>query len=183
MNDTIYQLKISLKGLIPPIWRIFQVAGSLTLHELHLTAQIVMGWENNHLYRFIIDGVAYGDPDPEGWPQVKGAGQTQLQQVVSQPGQKFIYVYDFGADWQHVLKVEGVLAPESDALYPRCLKGQRACPPEDCGGIWNYSNLLDIYQDPRHEDFALARQGLGPDFAPEMFEVQRVNQALRGSLG
>jgi hypothetical protein len=178
MNERIYQLKISLKGLLPPIWRTFQVAGQITLPDLHLTAQTVMGWENIHLYRFIIDGLPYGDPDTDGWPNVTAAQDILLAQVISQPGQKFIYVYDFGDDWQHVLRVERILSPEANTLYPRCLKGQRACPPENCGGIWQYSTLLDIRQDPDHESYAAVTQQLGPAFDPEAFAPERVNEAL-----
>ena len=187
MNETnpaaeplIYQCKVSLKGLIPPIWRKFQVSGAVTLYRLHLILQIVMGWSNQHLYQFIIEGVDYSEPPPEtAWPPVQDPHRVTLNQVSHQPGHKFIYVYDFGADWQHVIKVDKILPPQPNIDYPLCLSGQRACPPENAGGIFHYTELLEILQDPTHEDYAGVIARLGEDFNPDAFDVNRVNQALR----
>ena len=175
---TVYQLKISLKGLIPPIWRRVQVSSTITVAELHLILQAVMGWQNLHTYRFIIEGVAYGQPETDDWPAVQSAEQTRLEQIISEQGQKFIYVYDFESDWQHVLKVEQILQLEAEDFYPRCLTGQRACPPEDCGGIFSYSDLLHILADPTHEDYSAAIDWLGREFNPEAFDPEATNIAL-----
>lgn len=180
VEPLIYQCKVSLKGLIPPIWRKFQVSGEVTLYHLHLILQIVMGWKNQHLYQFIIDGVDYSEPPPDtAWPPVQDPHRVTLNQVIHQPGSKFIYVYDFGADWQHVIKVDSILPPQPDTGYPLCLSGQRACPPENSGGIFHYTELLEIRQDPTHEDYAEVTAGLGEGFDPDAFEVNSVNQALR----
>lgn len=176
----VYQGKVSLKGIIPPIWRKFQVAGDTTLYRLHLILQTVMGWHNQHLYRFIIDGIEYMEPPPEtAWPPVQDPHRVTLSNVVHEEDSKFIYVYDFGADWQHIISIDRILPAQPEVDHPICLAGQRACPPEECGGIFNYGNLLEIIQDPNHEDYAEARDLLAESFDPEAFEVEQVNRALQ----
>jgi tRNA (cmo5U34)-methyltransferase len=175
---SVYQCKVSLKGLIPPIWRKIQVAGDIGLDEFHRILQTVMGWGNYQSYRFIIDGLSYGPADEAG-SAVMAAGEMRLNQVVEAEGSKFIYVYDLADDWQHVIKIEKILPPEPDVHYPICLAGQRACPPEECGGIWEYSNLLEILKNPRHPDYRQILEDFGGDFDPEVFDLTRINRALQ----
>jgi hypothetical protein len=175
----IYQCKISLKGIIPPIWRKFQVRSDITLYRLHLVLQSVMGWQNYHLYEFAIEGVLYSEPSDEEWYKAKNARQVKLNRVIEGAGSKFIYLYDFGDDWQHALKVEKVLPPNPDIRYAVCLAGGRACPPEDCGGTWGYMNMLEALKDPKHEEHASFLVWLGGGFDPEAFELDRVNTELR----
>jgi tRNA (cmo5U34)-methyltransferase len=176
----IYQCKVSLKGLIPPIWRKIQVSGDIRLDELHRVLQIVMGWGNYHSYRFIIDGVIYGPLDDVfADATVRAAHEVRLSQVAGTEGRRFIYLYDLADDWQHVIKVEKILAPKPGVQYPICRAGQRACPPEECGGIWEYTNLLEILQDPRHPEHREILEPYGGDFDPEMFDLVRVNRALQ----
>jgi tRNA (cmo5U34)-methyltransferase len=170
----IYQLKISLKGLIPPIWRKIQLQSDVTLPELHRILQIVMGWGNYHPYRFIIDRQTYGEE-----PNLKLARETRLSEVVTAAGSKFIYLYDPADDWQHVVKLEKIVSPQAGTSYPLCLAGQRACPPEECGGIWEYTNLLEILKNPEHPEYREMLEQYGGDFDPEAFNVDRVNKALR----
>ncbi|MCL4297819.1 MAG: methyltransferase [Anaerolineae bacterium] len=176
----IYQCKVSLKGLIPPIWRKIQVSGDIRLDEFHRVLQIVMGWGNYHSYRFIIDGVTYGPlGDVFADATVRPAHEVRLSQVAGTEGSRFIYLYDLADDWQHVVKVEKILAPKPGVQYPVCRAGQRACPPEECGGIWEYTNLLEILQDPRHPEHREILEPYGGDFDPEAFDLDRVNRALQ----
>jgi SAM-dependent methyltransferase len=176
----IYQCKVSLKGLIPPIWRKIQVSGDIRLDELHRVLQIVMGWGNYHSYRFIIDGITYGPLDDVfADATVRAAHVVRLSQVAGMEVSRFIYLYDLADDWQHVVKVEKILAPKPGVQYPICLTGQRACPPEECGGIWEYTNLLEILQDPRHPEHREILEPYGGDFDPEAFDLARVNRALQ----
>lgn len=174
----IYQLKISLKGLIPPIWRKLQVRGDVNLHDLHQTLQVVMGWGNYHHYQFIIEGVRYGEPNPAD-SALKPAREVTLNQLVGLAGSKFIYLYDPADDWQHVVKVEKIFLPEPGTYYPVCLAGKRACPPEESGGIWEYTNLLEVLENPRHPEYRELVDQFGLEFDPEDFDVARVNRALR----
>lgn len=174
----VYQLKISLKGLLPPIWRKLQVRGDVNLHDLHQTLQVVMGWGNYHRYQFMIEGTRYGQPDPAD-PALKPAHEVTLSQVISAEGSKFIYLYDPADDWQHVVKVERIVPPEPGIYYPLCLAGKRACPPEESGGIWEYTNLLDILANPRHPEYHELVEQFGFEFDSEVFDVTRINRALR----
>ena len=175
----VYQLRVAVKEITPPIWRVIQVAGDATLYRLHLILQEVMGWDNYHLFMFTIDGIEYGEPDPSDFREVKSARRVKLGQVIRQARQRFLYEYDFGDGWEHDVKVEKVLAPVAGVHYPVCLGGERACPPEDCGGSWGYEELLDTIRDPEHEEYEEMMEWLGGKFDPEEFDLEGVNQALR----
>jgi tRNA (cmo5U34)-methyltransferase len=148
------------------------------LFELHRILQVVMGWGNYHRYQFIIDGITYSEPDPTPSP-IKAASEAILSGVVHSEDDKFIYVYDLTDDWQHVVKVEQILPAEPGINYPVCLDGERACPLEECGGIVEYANLLEILHDPNHPEYREMLEHFGGDFDPEAFDLGRVNRALR----
>jgi len=175
----IYQLKITLKGIRPPIWRRIQVAGNAPLSRLHRILQIVMGWEDYHLHSFSIDRVFYGKPEP-GWEMGdRNEKKYTLASVVSTVKEKFLYIYDFGDDWIHEILVEKILPPGKEAKYPVCLAGKRACPPEDSGGVWGYAQMLEIMQDPKHEEYDSLMEWLGDEFDPETFDPEKINAKLR----
>ncbi|MBI2855057.1 MAG: plasmid pRiA4b ORF-3 family protein [Chloroflexi bacterium] len=178
---TVFQLKVTLKEIRPPIWRRFLVPADISLHGLHLVLQKVMGWSNYHLYEFEIAGKEYGEPDPDvdfGESDIVNAKRTKLWKVLPAVGSKFTYTYDFGDDWRHELLVEKVLPSGEDRSYPVCLGGKRNCPPEDCGGPWGYEDLLSVIHDPSHEDHYDKMTWLGGRFDPEAFDLEEVNRAL-----
>lgn len=177
----IYQIKVTLKHSKPPIWRRIQVAGDTRLDKLHLILQEVMGWENYHLHQFIVGGTYYGKPHPDydDFFEMKDEKKVRLNQIAPREKSKFTYEYDFGDSWEHELLVEKVLPPESDVHYPCCIKGKRACPPEDVGGVWGYDSFLEAIQnpaDPEHEDML---EWIGGEFDPEAFDLDEINEALR----
>ena len=137
-----------------------------------------MGWANYHLYQFTIGGATYSRPDFELELDEEDAQKVKLAQVVSEKD-RFVYEYDFGDSWEHELLVEKISQPEKGKRYPLCLTGKRACPPEDCGGIWGYTDLLEIIQDPDHEEYEEMMDWLGGEFDPEVFNIDEVNQLLR----
>lgn len=102
-----------------------------------------------------------------------------LANVVSAVKEKFIYIYDFGDDWIHEILVEKILPPGKEAKYPVCLAGKRACPPEDSGGVWGYAQMLEIVQDPKHEEYDSLMEWLGDEFDPETFDPEKINAKLR----
>lgn len=176
-NTSILQLKITLKSIAPPVWRRLQVPGKTTLGELHQMIQAAMGWYSEHLHCFIIDGAEYSLPD-------FGLGcederRVRLDQVVTGVPSRFRYVYDFGDNWDHDIRVEKILEPEKGVTYPRCVKGKRACPPEDCGGPWGYADLLEILSNPQDEEYEERMEWLGDEFDPEEFHLDIVNQRLK----
>jgi hypothetical protein len=178
-SETIYQLTITLRGIKPPIWRRIQVPGDITLARLHQILQGVMGWTDSHLHQFIVGDTFIGAPDPAFGMETEDERGVRLSQVARGPRATFIYEYDFGDSWEHEILVENVSPATPGARYPVCLAGARACPPEDCGGIWGYAELLEIIRDPDHPEHAEMQEWLGSDFDPESFDLDEVNRVLK----
>ncbi len=143
MTPVVYQIKVTLKGSKPPIWRRMRVTSETTLAQLHRILQRVMGWESYHLYQFVVGGIEYGDPGMLEEMEGEDARRVTLATLVRGEKDKFFYEYDFGDSWDHELLIEQMLPPEAGKYYPVCLAGKRACPPEDCGGIWGYAGFLN----------------------------------------
>ena len=183
----IYQFKITLKGSNPKIWRRIQVPGKYNFHQFHRAIQRSMGWKSvdkdYHLHEFQVTNPrsmkkdVVGMPHPQGSPkEVRAATQKLLlQPVVAEKKAKIadyfvpvnkrgIYKYDFeenkDANWQHQILFETVLRPEASSNYPKCVAGERACPPEDCGGVDGYERLLKTMADPKHEEYHTMKEWL-----------------------
>lgn len=175
-TSRVFQLKVTLKGTKPPIWRRVLVESSATLDQLHEVIQAAFGWWNYHLYEFEVGRSRYGVPDPDGFdvgPPTRDAHETRLDQVGG-VGSSIAYTYDFGDNWEHTIIVEKVLDTSPVVSLPACTGGRRAGPPEDCGGVWGYEALLAILADPSHPlhaeraEWASAWGGAGLD--PDAFD-------------
>jgi hypothetical protein len=178
--ESISQIKITLKDIQPPIWRRFQVPGRISLKKLHRIIQTLMPWDGYHLHQFIIDGVDYGEPDPEAdLSELKDDRYARLNKVVPAAPDRFIYEYDFGDGWEHEILVEKVLPPQEGVRYPICLAGKRACPPEDCGGVDGYADFLEAIRNPAHEEHDRILEWVGGSFDPEAFDLEGINLALK----
>lgn len=180
-QEMVYQLKVVLLETDPPVWRRFVVLSSVTLHRLHLILQDVMGWANSHLYRFQIESKEYAEPDPDNEfneLDFKNSRLTKLGRLVAKKGSTFLCEYDFGDSWVHELVLEDILEYEPGKQYPTCLAGERACPPEDCGGTYGYVELLEIIRDPHHEQCVDMTTWLGGHFDPEAFDLKTINNKL-----
>jgi hypothetical protein len=178
-DDRIFQLKVTLKGSKPPIWRRVQVRADTGLGDLHAILQTVMGWDDSHLHQFIVQGEYYGVPTGDDF-NVMDEDEFTLAQVSGREKSKMVYEYDFGDGWMHDMVVEKILPPDQGAKLPRCVDGQCACPPEDCGGIWGYYNLLEAVRDPKHPEHEELREWLGEKYDPEAFDLDRINGLLSG---
>jgi hypothetical protein len=180
-SQSIYQLKITLNDSKPPIWRRVLVPKNITLYELHEIIQTVMGWDDYHLHQFTIDSQIYGNPeyDEYGDLETKNEKKYRLDQFVHGDRFKFHYEYDFGDGWLHNLLVEKILPKEKGIDYPVCIKGKRACPPEDVGGVWGYDNFLEAIADPTHEEHDSYLEWIGGEFDPAAFDLDGVNERLR----
>lgn len=177
-DPSIFQLKVTLKRIKPPIWRRIHVPGDTTLGAFHDVIQIAMGWTNSHLHQFIVDGEYYGEPRPDYGLEMDDQDTVRLDDIVSGEKDKFVYKYDFGDGWVHTILVEKVLAPDPDVTYPRCVKGKRNCPPEDSGGPWGYSHFLEAIEDEDHPQHEQYTDWIGGDFDPEAFDRDEVNEML-----
>jgi len=176
-----YVLSVTLSEVKPPVWRRLRVASDLTLRDLHHVLQVAMGWDDCHLHEFEIDGKRYGMPDP---PEDLGRSPLDEQDyrlaALLRRGTRFEYLYDFGDDWRHQIVVEDTVSREAEAPKAQCLAGARACPPEDCHGPLGYSDLLEVLARTGKRSLEL-RKWVGPDFAPEKFDLDLVNRELRGA--
>ena len=175
----IYQIKITLLGSDPPIWRRIQVRGDTPLDRLHDIIQVAMGWTNSHLHQFIVGRTYFGPPDPY-YEELELNDETEstLSQITKDEKATFIYEYDFGDSWTHELLVEEIVPP-GEQKYPVCLAGERACPPEDVGGVWGYEGFLEAIRDPDHPDHEDYIEWIGGNFDSEAFDLEAVNAALR----
>ncbi len=175
----IYQIKITLRDSKPPIWRRVLVPGNFSLYKLHKVIQLAMGWTDSHLHQFIIDGQYYGIPSPDDWEPMIDERRHTLSKIAPEPKRKFIYEYDFGDSWEHQILVESIIQPEAGVKYPVCIKGKRACPPEDVGGVWGYDEFLAAIADPSHSEHETYTEWIGGDFDPEEFDLDDINEELR----
>jgi hypothetical protein len=176
--ENVYQIKITLRDSKPPIWRRLLVPDSISLYKLNQIIQIAMGWTDSHLHQFIIHGEYYSIPSPEDWGPIIDERRSRLDQIAASESDKFIYEYDFGDSWDHEVLVEKILPPEPGVKYPVCIKGKRACPPEDVGGIWGYEEFLEAMSDPNHDEHDRFIAWWGGEFDPEEFDIEEINQVL-----
>ncbi|HEC34489.1 MAG TPA: plasmid pRiA4b ORF-3 family protein, partial [Chloroflexi bacterium] len=145
----------------------------------HHIIQAAMGWADYHLHQFIVGQTYYGRPHPDYGLDMRDERRVRLSQIAPGEGSKFRYEYDFGDGWLHGLLVEKVLEPEPGQHYPVCIKGKRACPPEDVGGIWGYASFLEAIQNPDHPEHEDYMEWIGQEFDPEAFDLDEINAALR----
>lgn len=176
---SIYQIKVTLRGSKPPIWRRIQVRSDITLGQLHHILQNVMDWDGYHLHQFIVGGIYYGEPHPDYGFDMIDENRIELNQIVSGAKFKFTYEYDFGDSWEHILLVEKILPPEQGQHYPLCVKGKLACPPEDVGGIWGYYGFLEAIRDPKHPEHEDYLEWCGGGFDADAFDLAAINERLQ----
>ena len=183
-SHQIYQFKITLKGIRPPIWRRFQVPEHYTFWDLHVAIQDAMGWWDSHLHSFLVKNQRTGHQEEIGMPGddpliddriILPGWEKSISQYFSRENRKAVYLYDFGDGWQHDLVLEQIVTAEEGMVYPRCLDGKRTCPPEDCGGVWGYGKLLEVLSDPKNKEYKDTVEWLGESFDPEHFDATDVN--------
>jgi len=168
------RLKISLEDWEPPIWRRVEVNKDLSFWEFHRVIQEAMGWEDDHLHEFRAAGQVVGMPGLEdelfGREPALPEDTTTLGELLIRQ-RKFRYWYDFGDDWWHTITIETRLPPDPAAPRAVLVAGEGACPPENCGGVYGYANMLDALNDPDSEDHEEVREWLGEDFDPNHFDL------------
>lgn len=174
--NQVYQFKITLDETSPLIWRRIQVPESYSFWDLHVAIQDAMGWADSHLHQFDMINpktgreVELGIPDDEWDNEALPGWEVKIADYFTVENNTARYVYDFGDYWEHTVKLEKILPREQKLEYPTCVEGERACPPEDCGGIPGYEDLLMTISDPDDEEYEDTIEWLGDDFDPEYFD-------------
>jgi hypothetical protein len=181
------QFKITLLESHPPIWRRIQIK-DCTLDKLHEHIQTAMGWTNSHLHHFILNKQLYGNPElvEPNFVELKykDSTTTTISDILPKNARRFRfqYEYDFGDSWYHEVLFEGIVSPDSKAKYPLCLEGARACPPDDCGGVWGYADLVEAIGDKKHERHDEMLECVGGKFDPEKFDPAKATKEMRKGL-
>ncbi|MEM1324299.1 MAG: plasmid pRiA4b ORF-3 family protein [Bacteroidota bacterium] len=174
----IFQLKVTLEGAKPPIWRRLEVEPDTLLSDLHKIIQTAMGWTNSHLHQFDVNRRLYAPPSEYDDYSDDYTG-LKIHDFFLRKGDKLRYEYDFGDSWSHLILLEEVKEKEADVYYPRCTKGKRACPPEDCGGIWGYMELVEVMKKKKGARYQEMKEWLGGDLDPEAFDLEEINEGLK----
>lgn len=189
----VYQLYIMLENSNPPIWRRILLDSLTILPDLHGFIQVAMGWKDKHVHEFIIGDRSYDHPTPqdrmyEEVAHLDGHAQIgepiMLQEFVEGEGFTFSYRYDFADNWKPLITIEEITIWTPDSILPLCLDGARACPPEDCGGIYHYNAMLPLLEKRKNAE------NLTPDekkalkrfhwkFEPTTFPIKKVQQEYK----
>jgi Plasmid pRiA4b ORF-3-like protein len=177
MPRQIYQLKVTLVGIEPRVWRRLLVPGGFTLDRVSRIIQVAFGWQGHHLHSFEIAGRQYGEPDPLGELDLDDELDWRLDAVADR-GDRFTYVYDFGDWWEHQVVVESIGPADPEQRYPACVAGERAGPPEDVGGPEGYGEVLAVLADPARPDPTGVRDWL-VGFDPVRCQPELVSTLLR----
>ena len=177
--DKILQFKITLTDSKPLVWRRFHITDDFRIDRFHQVIQILMGWKNYHLHDFRIHGREIGMIDEwvdEYQPRLEDETCIYLEDFEFEKGDVLLYRYDYGDDWEHELKIEKITSGFLSA--PSCLEGKNATPPEDCGGMSGYRELLKILKKPAHPEYNSWRKWLPRDFDPDHYNIRAVNKEL-----
>ena len=178
--EQIVHLRITLDDIKPKVSRLIAVPFGIWLDGLHLVFQAAMGWTNSHLYMIQARDCAWGMPAPDfGDNELLPANKSTLADLVADTAAKrFKYVYDFGDDWQHSVRIEKLTIAAPGVGYPLLLEATGRCPPEDVGGREGYAEMLSVLSDPAHERHAEFVEWYGRDFDPKAVDTDRLEQAV-----
>ncbi len=159
MHQKVLRFRVSLSGSNPEIWREIDVPGHYNFWELHVAIQDAMGWLDYHLHEFAprkagpTRGKSIGLPESENDENIIAGWELSAKKYFSSLGNTIDYVYDFGDGWHHEITLIGMFLAPLDSIYPQCLDGKMACPPEDSGGLDGYQSVLEILSDQSHEEY------------------------------
>lgn len=179
----VYQFKVTLKEIEPAIWRRILVPTTYSFWEFHVAVQDSMGWLDYHLHEFkvvnpdtgAIDAIGIPDDEvPKEKQDCMAGWEMPIAYYFRHPGDQAEYEYDFGDGWEHQIVLEGILLREQKTKYPKCIGGDRSCPPEDCGGVPGYEKLVRISRDPAHKEYQSMKQWLGSVYDPDAFDFKKV---------
>ncbi|WNG19855.1 plasmid pRiA4b ORF-3 family protein [Cystobacter fuscus] len=186
-SGSIYVLHVKLEEIQPPIWRELHVQAGTSLSRLHAILQEAFGWTDSHLHQFETHSKRYGPRLPGDdfglglVPPTLNEHKYLLSDIAPAARASFTYVYDFGDSWVHRIRVKKVQPAQARMRYPACTAGARAAPPEDCGGVPGYENLLEALRDPGHEGREELLEWVGGSYDPEAFDLEATDKAVRAA--
>lgn len=175
---TVHELRVTLLDVAPPVWRLVRVPSALPLSTVHTILQIALGWEDRHLHEWRVGDVTYALSDEESWGEEFADESAALLADVAPPDGVLHYDYDFGDGWEHLVEVAAVVPYNASVPPVACLAGERACPPEDCGGPRGYERLVDALRDPDDPDHDAVLAEIGDRWDPDEFDSASVNRRL-----
>jgi hypothetical protein len=181
-SEQIFQLRIELRYLHPPIWRRVAVPAGMTLRRLHDVIQAVFLWQGAHLHQFEVGDTIYGRT--EFADEDLGVGRAysdrniRLEALIARGVKRFVYLYDFGDGWEHLVTIQRVGERKEGVEYPVLLAGARRAPPDDCGGPPGFENFLDAMADDTHPEHAFLLDWYGGRFDPADMELETVEAML-----
>lgn len=181
-KDLAFHFRVNLRGIEPEVWRLIAVPAKYDFWDLHVAIQDAMGWLDCHLHAFRIrnpetrqvDQIGIPDDSCEGDETFLPGWGIPIIEYFKEPGNWASYEYDFGDGWEHEVVLAEVTSRIPRKRYPLCRDGGRACPPEDCGGVHGYEELLTVLRDPTHEEHESMVQWVGGKYDPAAFSPKKV---------
>jgi hypothetical protein len=180
-KPTVVHIKVTLNDIRPAIWRRLRVPDSMNLRQLSQMIQVAMGWHGGHLHVFEIGALQYSDPSmfDEGEDEARMTVKKLMQEEIS----RFLYTYDFGDNWDHVVLIEKKTPSPDSPTAPACVAGARACPPEDCGGAPGYEELIAALAEPDRPESRELLEWTDEDFDPEGFSLEEADRRVKTFFG
>lgn len=181
MNEPIARVRIELEGTDPLIWREVDVPLSTRLAALHDIIQVAMRWQDCHLHEFVVGNRVYANPDPDdpfARRKIYKDKSVWLGTLIDRGIREFLYVYDFGDNWQHRIILGEVRQGDPDTDYPAFVGGARRAPPEDVGGVPGFEEFLEAVADPKHEEHERMLEWYGGTFDPEDIDDRRIRMII-----
>jgi hypothetical protein len=180
-GPTVHTLTVTLRDVEPEVWRRLTIKSETKLPAFARVLERVMGWQGYHLHAFAVGDVIFGEPDEEFETDYTiDHRKITVEQVLPRVGSILRWDYDFGDGWEHDIVVESIDSPVEGKRYPVCLGGERACPPEDCGGVSGYEDLLRVLADPTDDEHEHMVTWAGEGFDPAAFDLVAANRRMRG---
>lgn len=171
-----YQLKITINDITPPIWRRLLVSEHISLYKLHHIIQETFGWSNYHLYYFGEETSKIGDPVLWDDKETQPDRLITIRRILNTGNPTLTYTYDMGDDWVHTIELEQVL-PQMKTQR-KCIGGERRCPPEDCGGVSGYYEILETLKHPGTTEYDELIVWLDGRTDPEFIDIRMINAHL-----
>ncbi|PTY07576.1 hypothetical protein DB347_04895 [Opitutaceae bacterium EW11] len=178
-TEKVFSLRLSVVGCSPRIWRRLLVRESMWLTRLHDCIQIAFDWFDYQTHVFALDDLKYGNPFRKDELAVEDDRDVTLADIDLGTRDRLFYEYHFGEGWQVEIRVEKAVPLEKGAAYPLCTGGERAGPPEDCGGLEAYHDMLACIKEPNTDLGREWLEWLGPNFDPAVCDLEKINKALR----